>query len=77
MYLVMFHKNWKSFLRNIAVTSLAEVWIETLKMGTKITASERVFRLQGCSEDDTIILQNEVSLRRSTTVPVLAYWGGF
>lgn len=29
MYLVMFHKNWKSFLRNIAVTSLAEVWIET------------------------------------------------
>ena len=30
MYLVMFHKNWKSFLRNIAVTSLAEVWIETV-----------------------------------------------
>lgn len=29
MYLVMFHKNWKSFLRNIAVTSLVEVWIET------------------------------------------------
>ena len=32
MYLVMFHKNWKSFLRNIAVTSLAEVWIETTNM---------------------------------------------
>ena len=29
----MFHKNWKSFLRNIAVTSLAEVWIETLDAG--------------------------------------------
>ena len=33
MYLVMFHKNWKSFLRNIAVTSLAEVWIETSIFG--------------------------------------------
>lgn len=28
-------------------------------MGTKITASERVFRLQGRSEDDTIFLRNE------------------
>ena len=34
MYLVMFHKNWKSFLRNIAVTSLAEVWIETCGIGS-------------------------------------------
>nr|UWI06511.1 MAG: hypothetical protein [Bacteriophage sp.] len=48
-----------------------------VKMSTKITASERVFRLQDRSEDDTIFLRNEVSLRRSTTVPVLAYWGGF
>ncbi len=39
MYLVMFHKNWKSFLRNIAVTSLAEVWIETFvtRLQTMIT----------------------------------------
>ncbi len=40
MYLVMFHKNWKSFLRNIAVTSLAEVWIETSasRYGTDVNA---------------------------------------
>ena len=37
MYLVMFHKNWKSFLRNIAVTSLAEVWIETPCYGWTLT----------------------------------------
>ena len=41
-------------------------------MGIKITASEdRVFRLQGCSEDDTILLNSGVSLRSaSKTVPV-------
>ena len=45
-------------------------------MGTKITATQ-MFWLCSRSEDDTIFLRNQVSLRRSTTVPVLAYWGGF
>ena len=47
MYLVMFHKNWKSFLRNIAVTSLAEVWIET-RMSRKPGIGKESLPLRKC-----------------------------
>ena len=47
MYLVMFHKNWKSFLRNIAVTSLAEVWIETKDI-TKKSGDKMSLPLRKC-----------------------------
>ena len=61
MYLVMFHKNWKSFLRNIAVTSLAEVWIET-PSASRNMAYATVTSLAEVWIETDVALQDETEL---------------
>ena len=60
MYLVMFHKNWKSFLRNIAVTSLAEVWIETMSKAT-VDAYGEVTSLAEVWIETNVIFRNNLN----------------